>query len=97
MGNHRLEHCQFRVHTVPPIVSETTIVEAQKQHVGVRVIQLFDASITTTEVETIVAPNIDVVRRGILIGSVVRLGNGLSGVLAVRNLNQSLALPTIIT
>jgi hypothetical protein len=25
------------------------------------------------------------------------LGNGLSGVLAVRNLNQSLALPTIIT
>ncbi len=42
---------------------------------------------------TIVETNIDVVRRGILIGSVVKLGSGLSGVLAWRNLSGSLALP----
>jgi hypothetical protein len=48
-------------------------------------------------VETIVAPSIDVVRKGILIGSTIKLGNRLGGVLAVRNLNQSLALPTTIT
>ncbi len=44
--------------------------------------------------ETVVAPNIDVVRRGELIESVIKLGSRSSGVLAVRNLSQSLALLT---
>jgi len=47
-------------------------------------------------VETIVAPNIDVVRRGILFGFVAKLGNGSNGILVVRNLNQSSTLLTAI-
>jgi hypothetical protein len=46
-------------------------------------------------VEIVVAPSIDVVRREILIRSLTKLGSGLGGVLAVRNL--SLALPTTTT
>jgi hypothetical protein len=56
-------------------VSKVAVVETQRQHVGVGVIQSLDASITTTRVETVVAPSIDIVRRGILIGSVAKLGN----------------------
>jgi len=46
-------------------------------------------------VETIVEPNINVVRRGVQIGSVTKLGSESSGVSVVRNLSQSLALLTI--
>jgi len=42
--------------------------------------------------ETVVAPNIDVVKRGVLIGFTAKLGSGLGGVSIIRNLNQSLAL-----
>jgi hypothetical protein len=38
-------------------------------------------------VETIVTPNMDVVKRGILIGFVAKLGSGSGGVLTGRNLN----------
>ncbi len=44
--------------------------------------------------ETIVTINMDVVRKGVLIGSVVKLGNGLGGVSATTNPIQSLALYT---
>jgi hypothetical protein len=44
-------------------------------------------------VETVVEPNIDVVKRGVLIGFAAKLGSGSSGVLAGRNLSQSSALP----
>jgi len=37
--------------------------------------------ITTTKVETFVAPTMDVVKKGILIGSTTQLGSGLGGVL----------------
>jgi hypothetical protein len=53
-------------------------------------------SITTIGVEIIVAPTMDVVRRGTLIGFVAKLGNGLSGVLVGRKLNGNLALPIVI-
>ncbi len=46
--------------------------------------------------ETIVAPNINVVKRGVLIGSATKLGSGSGGILAIRNLSQSLTLPTTI-
>jgi hypothetical protein len=46
--------------------------------------------------ETVVAPNIDVVKRGVLIGFTAKLGSGLGGVSIIRNLNQSLALLAII-
>jgi hypothetical protein len=38
-------------------------------------------------VETIVTPNMDVVKRGILIGFLAKLGSGSGGVLTGRNLN----------
>jgi hypothetical protein len=44
--------------------------------------------------EKVVAPNINVVKRGIIFGSTTKLGNKLGGVSKVRNLSQSLALPT---
>jgi hypothetical protein len=88
MGNHKLEHCQFRVNTTPPIVSKAIVVETQKQHARVGVTQSFDVRITTTRVETIVAPSIDVIKKGVLIGSTTKFGSGLGGVSTVRNLNQ---------
>ncbi len=44
--------------------------------------------------ETVVAPNIDVVRKGVLIGSITKVSSKLSGVSAIRNLTRSLALLT---
>jgi hypothetical protein len=88
MGNHKLEHCQFRINTTPPITSKATVVETQKQHVRIGVTQSFDVHITTIGVETVVVPSIDVIKKGVLIGSTIKLGSGLGGVSAVRNLNQ---------
>ncbi len=59
---------------------EAIVVETSKQHARIRVIQSFDVGITITRVETITTPNIDVVRRGVLIGSTTKLGSGSSGV-----------------
>ncbi len=69
MGNHRLEQRQFRVNIVPLVVSETTIVETQRQHVGIGVTQSLNAKITTIGVNMVLVPNIDVVRRGVLVRS----------------------------
>jgi len=94
MGNHRLEHCRFRVSIAPPIVSKVAVVETRKQHAKIGVTQSLDVGITITRVETIFVPNINVIKRGVLIRSVTKLGSGSSGVLAIRNLSQSLTLPT---
>jgi len=72
------------------------VVETHK-HVRIKVIQSLDEGITTTWVETIVAPNIDVVKRGVLIGSIIKLGSGSSGISVIRNLSRSSALPTSTT
>jgi hypothetical protein len=45
--------------------------------------------------ETIVAPNTNVVKGGVLIGSTTNLGHGLDKVSAGRNLNRSLGLLAI--
>ncbi len=50
--------------------------------------------ITTIGVETVVMPTMDVVKRGVLIGSTTKLGSGLSGVLVGRKLSGSMTLPT---
>ncbi len=42
-------------------------------------------------------PNIDVVKRGVVIGSATKLGNRLGGVLVLKNLSQSWTLPTSST
>jgi len=75
-------------------VSKAIVVETWKQHVGIRVTQSLNVGIITTRVETIVAPNIDVVKRGVLIGFATKLGSKSGGVLARRNLKRSSALPT---
>jgi hypothetical protein len=49
------------------------------------VTQSLGACITTIGVEIIIVPNIDVVKREILIGSATNLGSGLGEVLAIRN------------
>jgi hypothetical protein len=59
----------------------------KKQHAKVGIIQSLGASITTTRVEMVVALIIDVVRRGVLIRFTAKLGSGLGGVLAMRNLS----------
>jgi len=70
------------------------VVETQKQHVKVGVIQSLGACIITIGVGTVVAPNINVVQREVLITSVAKLGSGLGGVSVIRNLSQILTLPT---
>ncbi len=52
-----------------------------------------DVGITTTKVETFVAPTMDVVKKGILIGSTTQLGSGLGGVLTWRKLSGNTTLP----
>jgi len=49
--------------------------------------------ITTTKVETIVATNMNVVRRGIVIGSAINLGHRSNEFSMGRNLSRSLGLP----
>jgi len=39
----------------------------------------------------------DVIKRGILIGFIAKLGSGSSGVLTIRNLNRSSTLPIATT
>jgi hypothetical protein len=77
-------------------VSKSTIVEIWRKPVRVIVAQSLDVRITTTRVETIVAPTMDVVRRGILIGFIAKLGNGSCGVSAKMKLSGSSTLPTTI-
>jgi len=82
MGNHRMEHYHPQVTTTSLIMSEATVVETQRQPTGVIVPWSLDANITTIRVQTIVAPNMDIVKRGVLIGFATKLGSGPNGVLA---------------
>jgi hypothetical protein len=52
------------------------------------VIQSLNAIITTTRVETIVAPNMNVAKRGVVIGFAKNLSRGLGGFSTRRNLNS---------
>jgi hypothetical protein len=72
------------------------VVETQKQHVGIEVIQSFNAIITTTRMETIIAPNMNVVRRGVVIRSIVNVSRGFSG-FSIRNLSSYSKLLIIST
>jgi hypothetical protein len=51
-------------------VLETITSETWRQPIKVIIIQSFDVNITTTKVETVVVPNMDVVKMGIIIGFV---------------------------
>ncbi len=77
-------------------MSKAVVVEAQK-HVGVKVIQSLNASITTTKVETVIMVNTYVVKKEVLIRFPTKLGSGSGGILIIKNLIQSLALPIATT
>jgi hypothetical protein len=61
------------------------VVEIQRLLVGLKGLQPFNVIIPTRRVETIVAPNTNFVRGGVLIGSITNLGCGLGGVSMERN------------
>jgi hypothetical protein len=64
---------------------------------GIEVTQSFNVVIITTRVETVVAPNTNVVRGGELIRFVAKFGRGLGEVSVGRNLTKSSGLPTTTT
>ncbi len=90
-------HRQTWINSTSPRMLKATVIEIKKQLIGIDVIQSPNVIITTTRVETIVAPNKNVVWSGILIGSVTNLGNRSVGVLTRRNLSRSSTLPTTTT
>ncbi len=71
-----MEHHQYRLNKTPLILLKIVVVETRKQHVRIKVSQSFNVGITTTRVEIVVAPSIDVVRREVLIGFPTKLGSG---------------------
>jgi len=52
-------------------MSTVAIVKTQKQHAKIEVTQSFNAVIITIRVETVIAPNMDVVKKGMVIGYVI--------------------------
>ncbi len=80
-------HHQTQINSISPKMSEVAIVEIWRQPTRIKVTQSPNVIITTTRVEKMVAPNVNVVKGGVLIGSIANLGSGMSGILAGRNLN----------
>jgi hypothetical protein len=78
-------------------MSQAKITKIWKQPIRIEVTQSVNVVITTIGVEMVVAPNTNIVRSGVLIGSAVNLGSGLSGVSARRNLSWSSTLSTTTT
>jgi hypothetical protein len=74
-------------------MSQAVITKIWRQPIKIEVIQSLNVVITT-RVETMVAPNTNIVRSGVLIGFAANLGSGSSGVLAGRNLSWSSTLST---
>ncbi len=70
-------------------MSKVAIVETQTQPIGVGVIQSFNIVVIAIGVEMVVALNMDVVRKGMVIRSATNLGCGSSGFLAKRKLKRS--------
>jgi hypothetical protein len=70
-------------------MSKAIVVETQRQFVRIKVIQSLNVVITTIEVETIVVPNMNVGKRGVIIGFVINLGHGSNRFLVGRNLNRN--------
>jgi hypothetical protein len=70
---------------------KVVVIETQRQHARIGVTQSLDVGIPTIGMEMVVAPNMDVVRKGTLIGFATNLGSGLGGILLGRTLNRNLA------
>jgi hypothetical protein len=75
------------MNTTSLIMSKVAIIETWRQPTGVVVTQSLDVDITITWIETVVVPNMDVVKRGIIIRYAAKLGSGSGGILARWKLN----------
>ncbi len=97
MGNHRMGHRHTRINLVSPRVLKIVIIIFQGQLTTTEVIQSPNVIITTIGMETMVAPNMNVVKDEVLFGFATNLGSGLGGILVRRNLsrNSTLAIITI--
>jgi len=69
-----MEHHCPQINTILPIMLEVTIVETWKQPTRVVITQSFNVGIKTIGVEMVVAPTMDVVKRGVLIGFATKIG-----------------------
>ncbi len=96
MGNHKMGHRQTRINSTSPRVSKVAIVEIWRQPTKIEAIQLLNAIIPTTRVETVV-PNRNFVRGGILTRSTTNLGCGSRRVSMRRNLSRDFGLPPTTT
>ncbi len=97
MGNQRLEQHQFLINKTSPIMSKMIVIETQRQHARVGIIQSLNVGITTTRVEMVIEPNINAIKRGILNRSITKLSSRSSGILARRNLSRNSMLPMATT
>ncbi len=68
------------------------VTKTWRQLVGIDVTQSLNTIITTTRVEMIVAPNMNVIKRGVIFGFATNLGHGSCEFLARRNLNRNSGL-----
>jgi hypothetical protein len=71
-------------------MSEVTITKIRRQLIEIEFTQSPNVVITTLGVEIVVAPNTNIVRNGVLIGSTTNLG----GVSVRRNLSRNSTLST---
>jgi hypothetical protein len=72
---------------------EVAVAKTWRQPFGIEVTQSLNAVITTIGMETIVVPNMNVVSKGVIIGSTSNLNRGLGKFLARRKLSRSSGLP----
>jgi hypothetical protein len=93
MGSHRMGHHQIRINIISPRVLEAIVIKIRRQRVGIKVIQSLTIVIIIAGMEKNFAPNMNIVKRGVVIGSTTNLGHGSDKILARRNLNRNLGLP----
>jgi hypothetical protein len=75
-----MEHHHPRINTNSPIVLEVVTVETWRQPTWVVITRSLEVGITIKGVETIIAPTMDVVKKGVLIGSTTKLCNAWNGI-----------------
>jgi hypothetical protein len=78
-------------------MSKTKVAKIRRQLTGMEVTKSFNVVITTTIVETDVAPSMNVVKGEVLIGFAANLGHGLSKVSIGNNLSRNLGILAVTT
>lgn len=74
------------------VVLKAIVTKIWRQPVGIKFTQSLNVVITIAGMETIVAPNMNIVRKGVIIGSTTNLDSGSGKNLVKRNLNRCLGL-----